>query len=388
MQAVFASDQTYYTDNDGSVYSTKLPYSVWERYLNHFSHLMVIGRKGGDRSSSGKNVRLVKSSGGNVDFQLFRSVASVRRMVTDRWTLEKQICSVVASSQIVLARLPSIHGEIAIKAAKKHGKKLIVEMVGCPFDSYWNYGSLLGKLVAVNTYLNTRRLVLESGYVIYVTEKFLQRRYPTKGLAIGVSDVELSNGNDNPLLLRVEKIRTSGRRLGIMTALTTKAKGIEVALMSVKDLVKSMPDVQLEVVGPGDPERWIQFCVANGIRDNVIFRGVIKSGPEVFAWLDSIDMYIQPSFQEGLPRALVEAMSRACPCLGSTAGGIPELLSNDCLHKPGDHTKLAELVFEGITSEEKQISRSKANYVRSLDFRKSVLDAKRDGFIRVAIGSF
>ena len=50
---------------------------------------------------------------------------------------------------------------------------------------------------------------------------------------------------------------------------------------------------------------------------------------EVFKWLETIDLYVQPSRQEGLPRALIEAMSRGVPAFGARTGGIPELLDED-----------------------------------------------------------
>jgi glycosyltransferase involved in cell wall biosynthesis len=57
----------------------------------------------------------------------------------------------------------------------------------------------------------------------------------------------------------------------------------------------------------------------------VEFLGTMKHD-DVFEWLDTIDIYAQPSRQEGLPRALIEAMSRGVPTFGTQTGGIPELL--------------------------------------------------------------
>src|SRR5690625_396249 len=50
---------------------------------------------------------------------------------------------------------------------------------------------------------------------------------------------------------------------------------------------------------------------------------------EVFDWLETIDLYAQPSRQEGLPRALIESMSRGVPAFGANTAGIPELLENE-----------------------------------------------------------
>jgi glycosyltransferase involved in cell wall biosynthesis len=64
--------------------------------------------------------------------------------------------------------------------------------------------------------------------------------------------------------------------------------------------------------------------------------------------LDEIDIYIQPSRQEGLPRSLIEAMSRGCLCIGSEAGGIPELLESQYIHKTGSGKSLFNRIDEHL----------------------------------------
>ena len=84
-------------------------------------------------------------------------------------------------------------------------------------------------------------------------------------------------------------------------------------------------DYCYQMVGDGNRERLEKIISDLGVEDQVEFMGVMTH-ERVFEWLDSIDIYIQPSRQEGLPRALIEAMSRGLPCIGARTGGIPELL--------------------------------------------------------------
>src|SRR5690606_42058407 len=83
-----------------------------------------------------------------------------------------------------------------------------------------------------------------------------------------------------------------------------------------------------EIVGGGDQSYLRKIARKYGVADPVDFLGRITR-KEVFQWLDKIDLYIQPSKTEGLPRALIEAMSRGLPCLGTRVGGIPELLTDE-----------------------------------------------------------
>ena len=101
---------------------------------------------------------------------------------------------------------------------------------------------------------------------------------------------------------------------------------------------------------------------------------------EVFKWLDSIDVYVHPSDTEGLPRSLIEAMSRGLPCLGSAVGGIPELLEHDFLFRKGNVNEIVALL-KGLSHStlEKQANR---NFEESRKYEKNFLDIKREQFMR------
>ena len=77
--------------------------------------------------------------------------------------------------------------------------------------------------------------------------------------------------------------------------------------------------------------------------------------------LESIDIYIQPSKQEGLPRALIEAMSMGVPALGSTAGGTPELLEEVFIFNKGDPAEIADRILK-LNVKEVLLEQAKRNY--------------------------
>ena len=106
----------------------------------------------------------------------------------------------------------------------------------------------------------------------------------------------------------------------------------------------------------------------------------------VFSWLDSIDIYVQPSFMEGLCRSIVEAMSRACPVICTNVGGNYELVSSDCLFEKADYVKLAD-ILEKMVKPEMQIEEAKRNFEKSKEYNKKDLNKKRDAFYRSFIES-
>src|SRR5699024_3881967 len=114
------------------------------------------------------------------------------------------------------------------------------------------------------------------------------------------------------------------------------------------------------------------------ISEDIIFVGSIPGGQEVLNWLDTMDIYIQPSLTEGLPRALIEAMSRGLPCVASSVGGIPELLHSRVQHKAGDSKDLARKIKCLIENQELMLQESKKNFVKSSEYTRNNLSKKRD----------
>ena len=96
--------------------------------------------------------------------------------------------------------------------------------------------------------------------------------------------------------------------------------------------------------------------------------------------MDTLDILVIPSFQEGLPRALIEAMSRGCPAVGARTGGIPELIGQNLLHRPGDYRKLADDIEKLLENEELCIQIAKNNFENAKQYAKENLDSRRTKF--------
>src|SRR5207302_10872482 len=138
-------------------------------------------------------------------------------------------------------------------------------------------------------------------------------------------------------------------RLGFIGSLEQVYKGADVLVRAVAACRRKGIAVDAEFVGDG---RYLsdyqQLAAELGIPPNVKFLGRLGAGKPIFDFLDSVDVFVMPSLTEGLPRAMIEAMARGCPCIGSRVGGIPELLEQCDLVKPGDPEALAGTIMEKI----------------------------------------
>ncbi|MGH2559900.1 MAG: glycosyltransferase, partial [Thermomicrobiales bacterium] len=137
----------------------------------------------------------------------------------------------------------------------------------------------------------------------------------------------------------------------------------------------------LVLVGDGKHRGSLEVrAVRLGIKDRVHFLGQLSAGEVVRAELDRADLFVLPSRTEGLPRAMVEAMARALPCIGSTMGGIPELLQADEMVPPGDVAALAAKIREVVLDPERMARMSVRNLERAQDYRDATLRARRVAF--------
>lgn len=391
MHVVWAHDHTFYFNETGKFYSGgKLPYAVWERYLSVFGTITVACR--GQRVSADADMRgKTLSSGANVDFLVLPSLSNPVNKLTKRGIVEQGLREAIAKADAVIARMPSEIGAEAIRVARSLGKPFAIEMVACAWDGLWNYGNAQGKLYAPLSLWKTRSLVKSAPYGIYVTEKFLQKRYPlaANGVAGSCSNVEIPVSSPDVLARRLSRIAAGDAsygtdrpfRIGMIGSLNGKTKGIDIALRAIARLKNSgLPAFEFHILGDGSVDRWLGLATKLGVSDNVKFCGVLTSGGAVFEWLDELDLYVQPSFQEGLPRATIEAMSRACPVLGSTAGGIPELIDARWLHKPGNDKQFADQLAQAIGNGEWMKEQAELNFLTAQKYTKEKLDQQRSAF--------
>ncbi len=154
-------------------------------------------------------------------------------------------------------------------------------------------------------------------------------------------------------------------------------KGQEYVIKAVSKLNKEGYNFEYCLAGGGDNSYLRSVAEKYNVVDKIKFLGSLPH-KDVFKYLDSIDIYIQPSKQEGLPRALVEAMSRGCPALGSRTGGIPELLNKQLVFNNGAVSQICELLIK--LDKESLLAEAKRSFEKAKEYDKTVLDKKRSSF--------
>lgn len=150
----------------------------------------------------------------------------------------------------------------------------------------------------------------------------------------------------DPAEYRVTRHSGRGTRL-LFTGRLSAMKGIAVLLEAVSKLQDRWPDLVLTLAGDG-PEHASLRAEAQrlDVADQVRFLGY-QSSQQVRELLCKTDVFVLPSFAEGVPVVLMEAMASGVPVIATQIAGIPELVEHGksgLLVPPGDSGALTDAI--------------------------------------------
>ncbi|MCI9074231.1 MAG: glycosyltransferase [Dorea sp.] len=294
---------------------------------------------------------------------------------------KNKMMQAIKDSDLVVGRFPSIIAFRARDYAKKLGKVFVAELMCDGLDSYWNH-SLKGKLIAPYMTMKMRQCTWDADFAIYVTEKFLQSKYPCKNPTINASNVVIKDINQKILAGRLEKIkRMDINNISMMTSacVAQHSKGQEYVIKAIGLLKKKGINVTYYLAGEGSQKYLRQFAQKAGVEEQIIFMGRLAI-ERIFEKLDEIDIYIQPSLQEGLPRAVIEALSRACPVMGARTAGIPELMDDECVFERASAESIAKTAM--VILKNGLEGYAKRNFEHSKLFLNDTLNKRRNEFYK------
>jgi glycosyltransferase involved in cell wall biosynthesis len=163
----------------------------------------------------------------------------------------------------------------------------------------------------------------------------------------------------------------------------TPAKGQMILLRALKILVQEGRTFQCRFIGDG-PDRKVltEFAAAELPPSCITFQGATNPD-RVVGFLREASLFVLPSFAEGVPVALMEAMAMEVPCISTVVAGIPELIRNGIdgiLVPPSDEIELAAAIRRLMDDENLRRrlgAAGRARVIERYNLRKNVRELAR-----------
>lgn len=394
MDVIFVQEAKY-IEYKGNLYSKRIDYATyWDRFLESFEKVTILARvKTAAKLPSG----FFRSTGSNVNFMPIIDYDGPIEFIRKLKIISKQVDEALKKDVFIVLRVPSHLGVLVHKKLKRLNMPFSVEVVGDPYEVgiFLPIPFVFRKLYSYFMSNNMRRIAKDAIGALYVTKHHLQSLYPTKNHTIN-SDASnvfipdsmyLSNLN-----IRYNTAKTIEKRLynnqeipvkiGVIGMLYPIKSSLEI-VEAFHVLVKKGYNVKLEFAGDGPLLKVINSKSKRLNMDEKVYcHGSLSSGKEIFTFIDSLDLYIQFSKTEGLPRAMIEAMARSCPVISSNVGGISELIPQDLLVDRLSISELANKMIWLLNNKERFVKAINENSVKSKEYLESKLNQRKLNFYK------
>lgn len=278
---------------------------------------------------------------------------------------------VIREADVVFLKVFSLNSILALPMARFLGKRIMCQIVGDPVDAFTaRAGSwpaplrYLGKVII----RRSTRTIIAASSLVWAVSGALAARYVPRGKSFVVASESRMKFED--YRERPRRAENGPLRL-IFVGRLEKVKGLD-TLLAAMEILKAEPlDIRLTIVGDGSLRSWLETeLVSHGLSDRVDLTGPVPFGRELFDLYRSADIMVLPSYSEGLPLVLVEAMANSLPVIASAVGGIPEIVEhekNGLMVPPGNPSELADAIRRLASSPELRARLATVAYSTALE---------------------
>ncbi len=160
---------------------------------------------------------------------------------------------------------------------------------------------------------------------------------------------------------------SKGKKRIIYIGRLDRLKGIGVLIEAMATIASQRKDLELLLVGAkgGDEAEYAAMADRLGLKERVTFVNEVPIS-EVPLWLAASDVSVLPSFSEGFPLSIVEALACGRPVVSTRCGGPEEIIDGHTgiLVRPGDPLALADAIGYVIDHPGKYKPEEIASYAR------------------------
>lgn len=346
MKAVVTLEQRFF-ESRGEWYSTgAFPESFWERYLEVFDEVLIVARA---KKVDFVEENMVKVTNSKVKGRALPHYIGIKEAFQKRALLKRSLKKLVEEERgAYILRVGSPLADILAPLLRKKGAPYAVEVVGDPWDVFAP-GAIKHPLRPLLRAYFSRKLKAQcahADFASYVTEFALQERYPAPK-AVATTHASSIDLREEHFYIRNIKEDFKVSNFLYVGTLEQLQKAPDILIKAFALAKAKRDDIRLGLIGDGRERPMLErLALSLGLQDKVTFYGHFNGPDAVRLKLQEYDAFILPSRGEGLPRAMIEAMASSMVCIGSSIGGIEELIPKEWIAPVGDAVALSEKILK------------------------------------------
>jgi glycosyltransferase involved in cell wall biosynthesis len=334
---LIVTDHRFYA-YDGELYDNYVfDYNFFLDYLTVFDKVTVMARV---KNLNCLPTKYKKTSGANLNFLPISDFHGLK------WFLGfPKIPNELINEQkfdAICYRIPSMLSYRIWRIFQKKSFDVphMFEFLGDPKDALINKNDLLIKQCVFHAIgdlmnLRMRKIVNSATCGSYVSFNHLQQKFPVNSMAV-TSTISSIRLDSKYIKVSLEKINLNEINI-VHVGSFVPVKNHDLLIQFIKKLKGYGINANLTFLGNGPLIDSIkQKSIDLNVDDRISFEGHITGFENIVKKLDAHNVFILPSFSEGMPRSLIEAMSRGLLCFGSDRGGSKELLEQEFTFDPTD----------------------------------------------------
>lgn len=383
MKVLVTDNAHLYKTPDGKYYTpTIYSYEFFKRYLSVFDEVRFVAKTKHVNSIDTSKHLLV--SGDGLEIYELPWYQGLKGMLKNIFKLISRYRKVCNGCDCYIFRVAQIESYLTYAFGNRCKKPYAVEVVNDP-DTFMDM-NILSRWIATKM---MRYIVKRANGASYVTKHYLQRLYPNKARLIGnkekyfesyYSSIELML-NDIRTPKKYEDTKSQFEIIHVSNAINNNIKGHKTFIEALKTVNYFGYNVIGCCIGDGNMvDEFKKYAEQLGIGEKVQFIGRLHSREQLLNRLSQSSLLVLPTFMEGLPRTIIEAMAVGLPCISTPIAGIPELLDQKYLFNPEDSNGFAKAIIHLIDNPNELEIMSKKNIEVSQMYTREKLQERRNKF--------
>jgi L-malate glycosyltransferase len=389
MKVLVTTHAQMFRTPDGFVWTNSVyGYDFFQRYLDVFDEVRLVTRMKDIRYNEiGNRIRV---DGEGIEFFSLPFYRGPWEYITKLKKIQASFDKAISGCDCAILRIPDQMSFQLFSKIKKSKIPCAIEVVAHSWELFspGTIKTVVRPFLRILWDLLQKRTCKTADGVSYVTEEYIQKRYPSNIATNNHERFETfyTSANLSECFFNGPRDASSFNKdihtLVHISGINNSAKGHSELLHALAALKEKGKLYRMIFVGGGTLlDYYKELSSKLDLTEEVTFYGHIPNVENIAKILKESDIFVFPTMTEGLPRVVLEAMASGLPCIATKVGGIPELLSEHGLVEPNNIEMLEKKILElsdkiEVLQEESFVNFSKV----SNNYHPRIVQEKRKDF--------